>query len=158
VATGDGLCLFNPKGEPTAQPTSGKPMFAVFRTGDNQRANYVTRLFQDHTGTVWCGTHRGLFRVDRTSNQVWQVRQVRLTPIDVGLRLDLLDGGWIYAFAEDGFGKLWIGAATGLFMRWPDGRAAHYAQREGLPEVICRTPLVDRAGNLWVGMTEVGLF
>jgi ligand-binding sensor domain-containing protein/signal transduction histidine kinase len=152
VATGGGLCLFDPKGEPTNHPASGQPMFTVFQPGHEERSKVVTRLWQDRTGTLWCGTQRGLFRVDRTD------KQVSLTPIDVGLPMQYPEGGWIYTFAEDRFGKLWIGTTTGLFVRWPDGRAAHYTKREGLPDIRCFALLADRAGSLWVSLIEAGLY
>ena len=34
---------------------------------------------------------------------------------------------------EDARGSLWIAAPSGLYRRWPDGSAARYTERDGLP-------------------------
>jgi ligand-binding sensor domain-containing protein len=164
VATGGGLCLFNPKGTPLPiadrrlrmeseiQNPKSDRMFTVYYPGDDARTRSVTRLLQDRSGTIWCGTAKGLFRLDRCGSQI------KLTPVDIGLPLQLLEGGWIAALCQDRHGRLWIGAAGGLYRRWADGSTAHYSARDGLPEDNFQSLLEDRLGNLWAGTRLHGLF
>ncbi|MBI3949884.1 MAG: ATP-binding protein [Acidobacteria bacterium] len=170
VATGDGLCRFNPKGRPesgvrslgsgvqnnkeqtpdTGHRTPDDLMFTVFYPGADMRTRSVMTLLQDRSGVIWCGTAKGLFRLDRSGDQI------RLTPIDIGLPFQFPDGGWIYALCEDRHGTLWVGAASGLFRRWPDGHAECY-NPGGPPMGVYHSLLEDRQGNLWVGTRGYGL-
>ncbi len=123
IATGGGLCLFNPKGEPTAYPTAFLPRFTVFQPGIEERSKAVTRLWQGRAGTVWCGTQRGLFRVDVAD------KQVRLMPIDVGMPLQFPEVGWIYDLHTDSFGRLWIASSDGGLARLDEPDAERPAFR-----------------------------
>jgi ligand-binding sensor domain-containing protein len=127
IATNGGLVLFNPKGEPTprivlanenARPA---PMFTVVIPEDEDRAaRAASVLFEDHNGTIWCGTMKHLYRLERSGNSF------KLAPVDLGTKevfiLDLL---------EDRGGSLWIGSFTGLYCRRPDGRVEHFTRHDG---------------------------
>jgi signal transduction histidine kinase len=172
VATGGGLCRFNPQGRPWSvvrgpspmgqsnhqqamddrQQTTDDSMFTVFYPGADDRTRFVNALVQDRAGTIWCGTQRGLFRLERGG------APIRLTPVDVGLPLDLPVGGVIYDLCQDRHGTLWIATASGLYRRWLDGRARNYTDRVGRKGDEYRCLLEDRTGHLWVGTTFSGLF
>jgi ligand-binding sensor domain-containing protein len=71
VATAAGLCRFNPKGiaQPRAQrggQDSAAPnaMFTVYVPGDDPGSRNVTHLLQDTAGAIWCGTAKGLYRIE----------------------------------------------------------------------------------------------
>ena len=76
VATNGGLVRFNPKGGPTArvvftndtaQPT---PMFTVIVPEDEDRqARAVNVLYEDRGGTIWCGTMKHLYRLQRQDDR-----------------------------------------------------------------------------------------
>lgn len=166
MATGGGLCRFNPaqgtgdKGRETGPQrpvpglrSSAQPsMFTIFYPGEDERTRLITALLQDRSGTIWCGTQRGLFRVERAGGHI------KLMPIDIGLPREPPEGGLIYALCEDRHGTLWIGAASGLYRRWPDGSAVRYSKRDGLPgEGVFTSLLEDRQGHLWAGTPFYGL-
>ncbi|MBI3950923.1 MAG: hypothetical protein HY314_10775 [Acidobacteria bacterium] len=166
VATGGGLCRFNPaqgtgdRGRETGPQrlvpglrSSTQPsMFTVFYPGEDERTRFVTKLLEDRAGTIWCGTQRGLFRLEQTGDHT------KLTPVDIGMPLQLPEGGGINALCEDRYGTLWIGAASGLYRRWPDGRTTRYSKRDGLPgEGVFTSLLEDRQGHLWAGTPFYGL-
>src|SRR5690242_19440147 len=71
VATSAGLCLFNPKGIAqrsvvmTQDAVASTPMFSVCFPGDDPGSREVTSLLQDHAGVIWCGTARGLYRMEQ---------------------------------------------------------------------------------------------
>src|SRR5262249_34509577 len=77
VATGAGLCRFNPKGIPGQHITiaeqegaSPEAMFPTYFPGEDAASREVTSLFQDHAGVIWCGTARGLYRAERRDRRL----------------------------------------------------------------------------------------
>src|SRR3954462_13769884 len=72
VATSGGLVRFDPKGVPASRivyaneaPAAALPMFTVVVPADQDRyAQAITFLFEGHDGTLWCGTYKGLYRLD----------------------------------------------------------------------------------------------
>ncbi len=72
---------------------------------------------------------------------------VELLPADFGVPIESAEQSSIGALLEDRHETLWIGTATGLFRRWPDGSAARYGKREGLPDEYIHDQLKDRRGS-----------
>src|SRR2546429_8180514 len=104
VATNGGLVLFNPKGQATPRIVFANenpqrpPMFTVVIPDDQDRAARAANvLLEDRSGTIWCGTMRHLYRLERGGNRF------SLVPVELGAKeifiLDLL---------EDRSGSLWI--------------------------------------------------
>jgi ligand-binding sensor domain-containing protein len=76
VATYGGVARFNPKGNPVTQVISANDarttasMFSVVVPDDlDRRARMFTVLIEDRNGTIWGGTLKGLYRLER-SNRV----------------------------------------------------------------------------------------
>src|SRR5262249_48886919 len=129
LGTADGLCVFNPAGwspaRAKAKQTNGgqgrppaenaPPMFTVSRPA-GVRPFYVTDLYEDRAGTIWIGSTKGLYRLDRGADQ-W-----RFSYIDLGVKMDFIDGNGVYSLLEDRRGALWVSTIVGLFRRLPDGR------------------------------------
>lgn len=74
VATGAGVVRFNPKGAPTQgivaadNTPAAVPMFATIVPDDqDRRARYVNVLREGRDGTIWAGTSKGLYRVERAA-------------------------------------------------------------------------------------------
>ncbi len=158
VATAAGLCRFNPLGKPQAispnpspisdRQSSSKPMFTVYLPGEDARSRYILSLLQERTGTLWCGTRNGLYRVETD--------EVKIVAVDLGIP-DYLNSRFIECLFEDQRGTLWIGAESGLYRRWGDGRVEAYTVRDGLPDNLIHSVLEDRQGRIWVGMRLGGL-
>src|SRR5262245_45014313 len=160
LATHGGLVRFNPQGAPAhrivyaneaVMPT---PMFTVVVPEDKDRfARAATALLESRDGTIWCGTRKHLYRLERRGGRF------ELLLIDIGAQslkqIEVTD------LLEDRYGSLWIGTfAHGLFRRWPDGSAATYTHRDGLPDVDnnVRDLLEDHDGRLWVATGSVGFY
>jgi len=119
IATNRGLVRFDPLG--TRRPLEGgRPMFATFLPDADVRAQDVSRLLQDRTGTVWVGTALGLYRLKEPVTA-----PIAFAPIDIPSQVNSL--------TEDRAGTLWIRTDTGLFRRFPDRRLEQYTIRDGLP-------------------------
>jgi ligand-binding sensor domain-containing protein/signal transduction histidine kinase len=157
VATAGGLCRFDPLGKPQAGISSaseklnapGKAMFTVYFPGPEARSRNVLSLLQDRTGTLWCGTRNGLYRVEPDG-------AVKIVAVDLGIA-DYLNSRFIECLLEDREGTLWVGADSGLYRRWREGRVESFTVRDGLPANRISSVLEDREGRIWIGMLLGGL-
>lgn len=159
VATNGGLVHFNPKGMPgnrvvyANEETKAAPMFTVVIPNDeDRRAKAITVLLEDRSGTIWCGTLKGLYKLERTNDRF------ALRPVEIGIPNDYPEQGFVADVLEDRYGSLWVAAPSGLYRRWPDGSAAHYTTREGLPNDYLHDLLEDHQGQLWAGTRSGGFF
>ena len=150
IATNGGLVLFNPRGAPASkvvyanQAVGAGSMFTVVVPNDPDRAaRAVTTLFEDSAGTLWCGTMRRLYRLERNG--------LKLVPVDLGAK-----DTFILDMLED-HGGLWIGAFNGLY-RLGAGGFEHYTKSEGLPDNTIQDLLKDHAGHLWAATRLGGFF
>src|SRR5262249_12274122 len=145
IATNGGLVFFNPQGQPASrvvfanEKLRSAPMFTVVVPEDEDRAARAANvLLEDRSGTIWCGTFKHLYRLERGGNNF------RLAPVDTGAKemfvLDLL---------EDREGSLWIATFGGLYHRRPGGRVDHFTNHDGLPDIVIHDLLEDRQGQLW---------
>src|SRR6266436_379819 len=160
LATNGGLVRFIPRGIPrpgiaydSKAAVDGQPMFSLVSPDDSDRlASAVTVLFQDHDGTIWCGTMKGLQRLERTTNGL------ALQPIDLGMPKEFPEQSYISDVLEDQQGSLCIAGPTGLYRRWPDGSLARYTSRNGLQADYLHDLLIDHEGRLWGATRSNGFF
>ncbi len=158
VATAAGLCLFNPKGIAQSRVHGGREaaaanaMFTVYFPNDDAGSRNVTKLLETSAGALWCGTARGLYRLEQNNGQVvFQLAGVRMA---TGNKTYIQ----VTSIIEDERGALWIGSATGIIRLLRDGRVEHYHKdRHGLPDNSIHSLLEDREGRIWVGTREGGL-
>src|SRR4051812_17648288 len=129
VATSKGVCRFNPDLSPQASgdgALDSTNRFVVYTPGNTEQKQYINTICEDRTGTIWCGTNSGLYRLDQINGQ-WVLSFVVLNrPVETR---------WnpVAAIIEDRRGSLWISSAFGLFRRHPDGSAETYLTGERLP-------------------------
>ncbi|HVS81816.1 MAG TPA: two-component regulator propeller domain-containing protein [Pyrinomonadaceae bacterium] len=159
IGTNAGLALFNPRGEPTARIVSANqkvgppPMFTVVVPEDEDRqARAVIVLYEDREGTIWCGTMKCLYRLERHEDHF------KLLQIDMGPPGGNSKEIFVLDLLEDRSGSLWVASFGGLFRRRPDGRIAHYTKRDGLPDEVIQDLLEDHQGRLWAGTRLGGFF
>ena len=159
LATGAGLVRFDPNGLPRRSVGHEKDraaaavMFTVtVPDDDHRRARTITVLRESADGTIWVGTRRGLYRVDRSSGQT----ELRL--VAVGMSDDSVAERDVVDLIEDAHGSLWVATEDGLFRRWPDGRAARYGTSDGLTDSLLSDLMLDHDGRLWVGTRAGGFF
>lgn len=158
VATSAGLCLFNPKGLAqrsvvmTQDAVASTPMFSVCFPGDDPGSREVTSLLQDHAGVIWCGTARGLYRMEQEGPIV------TFRFIELGMPAAYGEARNVNAIVQDQRGALWVGSPTnGIYRLLPDGAVEHYDGRNGLPHNDVQSLMVDREGRIWAGTRLAGL-
>ena len=159
LATYGGLVRFNPKGTPLSrvayanEAMTPAPMFTVVVPEDEDRyARAVTVLLESRDGTIWCGTMKHLYRLER------QGERLELIPVNIGII-----GGYPKQFnitdlLEDRRGSLWVAGFGGLFRRRPDGNTKQYTKRDGLPDDNIQDLLEDHDGQLWAATRHGGFF
>jgi len=159
LATDGGLVRFDPKGRPDRRVVydsaaiTPAPMFTVVLPDDrDSRSKAITVLLEGRNGIIWAGTRSGLYRLERSRAQ----RSLR--SVDVHMPTEFPEQRIIADLLEDARGSLWIAAPSGLYRRWPDGSAARYTQRDGLPGEYLQDLLEDHAGHLWAGTRLDGFF
>ncbi|HEY7184527.1 MAG TPA: two-component regulator propeller domain-containing protein, partial [Blastocatellia bacterium] len=164
VATNAGLVRFNPKAPPERRvvyinganenDSRAWPMFTVIVPDEKERpARAINVLLEDHSGAVWCGSYKGLYRLDRSRGR-FALRPIN--PVNMGMPEG--EGQNINDLLEDGGGSLWIAAPSGLYRQWPDGGAARYTRRDGLPDDFLHDLFEDHEGRLWAGTRYGGFF
>jgi ligand-binding sensor domain-containing protein/two-component sensor histidine kinase len=159
VATYGGIVRFNPKGVPANkvvyadEASAMAPMFTVIVPEDqDRRARAITVLLEDRDGTIWCGTQKGLFKLEQINDRF------ALRSLDIGIPNDYPEQRAISDLLEDRYGSLWIAAPSGLYRRWPDGSTARYTKPDGLVSGYLQDLLEDHEGHLWVTTRLGGFF
>jgi len=159
IATGAGLVRFNPNAAPEhrviyANDTDARtrPMFSVIANDEDGPTRSVTVLLENHDGAIWCGTDKGLYRLEEDKEHFW------LRPVNIGIPPDWTEGGIISDLLEGADGSLWVATPNGLYRRWPDGGFAHYTKGDGLPDNYLHDLLEDHQGQLWAGTRYGGFF
>ncbi len=158
VATEGGLVRFDPKGRPGSRmgsenQVSAPPMFSiVLPIEPSRRSDAITVLREGRDGTIWAGTNDGLYRLEQSDGRP------RLGPVDIHIPNDFPEQRTIADVLEDAHGSLWVASPSGLYRRWPDGSAARYTERDGLPSSEVQDLLEDHEGHLWAGTRRNGFF
>ena len=157
IATNGGLCRFNPKGVPTKNPVyatdlsagAPEPMFITYTPSSNdQSTRAINTVIERREGSVWCGTRKGLFHLNRVGGHA------ELQAVEIGLP-ESVGFQFISSILEDRYGTMWIGTPDGLYRLWPDGSVVRHGKE--IPDANIHALLEDRSGNLWVGTREGGL-
>jgi ligand-binding sensor domain-containing protein/signal transduction histidine kinase len=148
IATDNGLCRFTPAYNmaPLKATGSGPSIFTTYYPSEDRRARSINALCEDASGAIWCGTDRGLFRVNVLG------ASVTFSPVDIEESKPS-----VRAMIRDRGGSLWIVDSIGLHRIGPDGVIDRYGQDEGLLPQYLRTLMQDREDRIWVGSSE-GLY
>lgn len=119
IATAGGLCRFNPAGTPLSKGQGDqrmvKPLFEVCRPDSNESALIVKVLYEDHSGTLWCGTRRGVYRVEESSGRI------ELHYVDFGITRDERGEQYIRGIVEDRRGVCGSVREAGFTDAYPTG-------------------------------------
>src|SRR6185436_18391807 len=162
-ATNDGVVHFNPRGSAQSHVTtadladpSGRQqsdaMFVTYYPGTERRSRAVNALAEDHDGSIWCASLKGLYKLE-SDKERWTIR-----PIDVTKILKSGDDALIEAIAQDADGSLWIGTDFGLYRRFQDGTINEYKLSGRVPGTFVNALFIDRKKTVWVGTRFNGLY
>jgi signal transduction histidine kinase/ligand-binding sensor domain-containing protein len=122
--------------------------FQAVRLDDGRPTGGVNALIESRDHAIWCAAGRGLFRL------VSAPGRVHLTEVDIGLSRKSENDQIVRAVLEDERGALWVGAASGVYYRRPDGRTTRITTSDGLPVNEVRALALDSAGRLWAATRE----
>ncbi|HZE69724.1 MAG TPA: two-component regulator propeller domain-containing protein, partial [Pyrinomonadaceae bacterium] len=160
VGTSGGLVHFNPRGVPNdrvakkdSNSLSAGPRFTVvLPESEDRNAKAITALLEARDGTIWCGTLRGLYRLDSSAGRF------ALLPVDLRMPSKSQEEGFVLDLLEDRYDSLWVAAPSGLYRRWADGSVARYTLSEGLPGMYLQDLFQDTHGQLWAATRDAGFF
>jgi signal transduction histidine kinase/ligand-binding sensor domain-containing protein len=168
VATSGGLVYFRPRGVPNdrvvyANSAGGAiPMFATILPPDEDpRARALLALLEARDGTIWCGTRKGVFRLERDGGR-FELRHVA-----VGMPDEYPEQKFVNDLVDDDHGSLWVATPSGLYRRWSDGTSVRYAPSRlverrypGLHRSYdhLHDLMKDRQGRIWVAARGLGFF
>jgi ligand-binding sensor domain-containing protein len=139
VGTARGVCYFHAQ--------RGGSVCTTYLPGDKPDQNYVTALFQDSGGRIWCGTYAGLF--EALPGHKFR-RQSLSAPAPGWNRVMVTD------LRDDAGGRLWVASSYGIYVIGIDGRVEHITNKDGLPYDMVNALLRDRRGRVWAA-TSAGL-
>ncbi len=146
------------------------------------RPNYISSVIKNRNGTLYLGTHRGVFILegdkvvakittkdglpsdvvtklyfDKNKN-LWIGTANGLAKFD-GKKITVfnkqngLSSNYIYAIFEDKDGVLWIGTSYGL-NRYAQNRWTFFTEDDGLTNNIVYSITEDSEGSLWIGTSN----
>ena len=114
----------------------------------------VVRLSPDKEGGMWAASTTGLMHVRASGivEDAW--------PHGSKLR-DALPDASVTAVLQDHAGSIWIGSASGLVQRFPDGRPGRRIDLPGIVDGSSATVdalYEDERGQVWIGTSQHGVF
>jgi signal transduction histidine kinase/ligand-binding sensor domain-containing protein/DNA-binding response OmpR family regulator len=141
IAQFDGLYMLDPVTQSISKyllrDAAGKPVKTT-----------LISIYEDSKHRLWIATDNGLFSYNIQTNTFRLYESNKSDPFS-------LSGNNTRALAEDKWGNLWVGTATGLSRLKPDGSGfIHYKYLSGT-EINCIAG--DDQGLLWVGSSN-GLY
>jgi len=119
-----------------------------FSIADGVPKGTIQSVFRDRHGRIWVGsTDGGAVRLDDPTAE---------RPAFVHYALDEgLPSRQVNCFAEDAWGRIYLGTGRGLVMLEPDtGRTRRFTRADGLAGNIILMAARDAAGALWFGTQE----
>ncbi|MFQ6113375.1 MAG: two-component regulator propeller domain-containing protein, partial [bacterium] len=115
-------------------------VFYNFTEAEGLPQTRIDALLIDHKGRLWVGTEAGLFYLDHA-------RFVRFKEQELGNQP-------IYALAEDGEHRLWLGLQDGVRAILGTEWVAEYTSADALTGLPVSALCADRQGVLWVGTSS----
>jgi signal transduction histidine kinase/sugar lactone lactonase YvrE len=172
IGTANGLAQYRDK------------QFRTYTVKNGLPDNDITGLYSDHGGTLWivAGIYLSRFQDGSFTTfapgaglPVTSVRAVHedgrhdlvvagvsgVVKLSGGKATSLVDYAHmgeevVLCLLVDRHDNLWIAGSHGLIERMPDGRILRFDTRAGLPDILVRSVVEDRDGNIWAG-TNAGI-
>ncbi|HEU4595597.1 MAG TPA: two-component regulator propeller domain-containing protein [Pyrinomonadaceae bacterium] len=121
--------------------------FEVFTTSDKVPAGFGQGFYLDRRGRLWVAMGGGGARLDEPEAE-------ELRPVAIA-EAGALSSNNLRCFAEDEWGRIYVGTARGVDRLDPTGgRVKHFTTADGLIKSEVMAALRDRAGALWFGTRE----
>jgi signal transduction histidine kinase len=139
----DGTLWVGTDGKGAYMLRQGEFVEAGFEAAPGSLQAHVGVLYEDRETNLWAGTWAGLYRL--------QGERFQKVGNSTGLTNVVL------TLCEDRKGNLWAGTSAGIVRLGREG-AKLFARGEGIDHFYIRAIEEDRAGQIWVAITDRGLY
>ena len=128
-------------------------LFEHYSSADGLSHNYISQILQDRSGYIWISTWYGLNRFDGNHFVNYTVE-----PGDYSN----LSHNRILSLSEDACGYLWITTYDNSFYRFDSVSEEFMAVPGDISPELAKARVdkyhCDRAGNVWIALSETGLY
>ena len=128
-------------------------LFEHYSSADGLSHNYISQILQDRNGYIWISTWYGLNRFDGNHFVNYTVE-----PGDYSN----LSHNRILSLSEDACGYLWITTYDNSFYRFDSVSEEFMAVPGDISPELAKARVdkyhCDRAGNVWIALSETGLY
>lgn len=131
------------------RPNEPKRPFVTYPVKGPPQALFTNAVWEEDGG-VLLGTGAGLYRLRRIGAEAVIER------IDLPTPPEVHESDFVNTINKDRNGDLWVGAASGLYRRGPEGGWTRYTTQDGLPNNFVGRLVADPDGRIWV-CTQHGL-
>jgi len=122
----------------------------LFPTGMLLPGTMITRFAQSADGQIWVATMRGIYRFSENLELEKSFQAEDNNPGSLPFRA-------VESLAFDSQNRLWAATARGVALLHPGSEQfINFERSDGLPDVFCKSVLVDRQGLPWFA-TRFGL-
>lgn len=125
--------------------TAQVPYFRQYTLLRKNEPVQVNKLFQDHSGFIWIGTNKGLFRFDGLNYRRFSLA-------------DSLPDENVTAIGQDSTSRIWLGHKNGKLSYIEKDKVHVFEPREGSASGQVSDILFDHQGNLWYSTFNDGLY
>ena len=121
------------------------PHFTQIELLRKNEAVQINVIYPDHTGYLWVGTNKGLFRFDGIQSKHLK-------------KENGLSDESVTSIAEDSLGRIWCGHKNGTISIVEHLKASAFQPSEGSATGLVSDILFDRSGVLWFSTNNDGLY
>lgn len=123
---------------------------------NDPKENIIRSLFTDKDGVIWIGTEDKIWKFDgRTFNNIPIPKENKFGSVSKS-KNNLSSLTWVLSFMQDKFGKIWIGAGSGIYIYngsslIPFLDNENIINKDSIHLRAVQTMLEDKNGNIWFG-------
>ena len=113
--------------------------------------NEVFNIFEDSRGDIWIsigGSDAALQRLEISTGKLFNYE----------IPASLVNPGGVVSFGEDSNGNVWIGFYFGGLIRYKNGIARVFTEKDGIPKGYISQMISDKQGRFWISTLSRGIF
>lgn len=122
-----------------------------YTISDGLFSNVVFNTFEDSREDIWISIAGEISALQRLEKSTGKLHTYEIPE-------SLVNPGGVVSFGEDNAGNIWVGFYFGGLVRFKDGKAQSFAEKEGIPKSYVSQMMSDKKGRFWVSTSSRGAF